>query len=538
MDGFLSSANRWHTLIVAAAASVVFWLAQPPCGLRPLAWSVPVAWAYLVKLPTLPGRRPYLMLWLAGMLYWLLAVYWVCLPHPVTSLGWLALAAYLGVYLPLFIGLSRVAVRWCPVNVACAVVWMGLELAQAHLLSGFHMAALSHTQFRWLNLIQIADLGGSYLVSGLIVFVGASITMAIQARTVVPRGIPLAAALVLLASTLIYGSLSQSLATTEPGLHVALIQGSIPMRVVSSADEYRVVREATNREYFTLTESALRERPQTELVIWPETMVTESYVSVDSDVTQIDGQSVTREQIENMVLTQQGKIGSIARRFDRPMLLGIDAWNYTKNGQQRFNSAVLVDRAGRLGVRYDKMHPVMFGEYIPGADWIPGLYQITPLTGGIEWGKSALAAQVANRADERFTLCPSICYESVLSHVIRRQVTQLRAKNLEPDVLVNLTNDGWFHGSAELDMHLVCGVFRAIECRKPFLVAANTGISAVIDGNGQIVARGGKQQSTYVAAEVRRDPRRSLYLAWGDLPAGACLLTCVVLAGLGIRRRS
>lgn len=538
MDGFLSPASRWHTLVVAAAASVVFWLAQPPCGLWPLAWLVPMAWAYLVKLPSLPGRRPYLMLWLAGMLYWLLAVYWVCLPHPVTSLGWFALSAYLGVYLPLFIGLSRVAVRWWPVNVACAVVWMGLELAQAHMLSGFHMAALAHTQYRWLNLIQIADLGGSYLVSGLIVFVGASLGMTLQARAWSGRWAPIVTSLAMIVVTLVYGSLSLQVSPLTPGLQIALIQGSIDMRVISSADEYRVVREETNREYFTLTESALKERPQTDLVIWPETMVTESYASADADVTQIDGQPVTREQLDHMTLTQQGKIGSIARRFDKPMLLGIDAWNYTKSGPQRFNSAVLVDRAGRLGVRYDKMHPVMFGEYIPGADWIPGLYQITPLTGGIEWGKSAVAAQVANSGGDKFTLCPSICYESVLSHVIRRQVTQLRDKNLEPDVLVNLTNDGWFHGSAELDMHLVCGVFRAIECRKPFVIAANTGISAVIDGNGQIVARGGKQQSTWVAAEVRRDPRRSCYLQWGDLPAGACLLTCVVLAGWGLWRRS
>ena len=65
--------------------------------------------------------------------------------------------------------------------------------------------------------------------------------------------------------------------------------------------------------------------------------------------------------------------------------------------------------------------------------------------------------------------------------MIRAQVAQLRDEVQEPDVLVNLTNDGWFWGSSELDMHLACAVFRAVECRKPFLIAANTGFSAWID---------------------------------------------------------
>jgi apolipoprotein N-acyltransferase len=64
-------------------------------------------------------------------------------------------------------------------------------------------------------------------------------------------------------------------------------------------------------------------------------------------------------------------------------------------------------------------------------------------------------------------ISPNICYESVLPHVIRRQINTLQAEGKEPDVLVNLTNDGWFWGSSELDLHLACGIFRAVECRKP-----------------------------------------------------------------------
>ena len=98
--------------------------------------------------------------------------------------------------------------------------------------------------------------------------------------------------------------------------------------------------------------------------------------------------------------------------------------------------------------------------------------------------------------------------KACLSHVIRRQVNALAAEGREPDVLVNLTNDGWFWGSSELDLHLACGVFRAVECRKPLLIAANTGFSAWIDGDGRIREQGPRRARDVIVAEPRLDGRR------------------------------
>jgi apolipoprotein N-acyltransferase len=116
---------------------------------------------------------------------------------------------------------------------------------------------------------------------------------------------------------------------------------------------------------------------------------------------------------------------------------------------------------------------------------------------------------------------------------------QLRAEHREPDVLVNLTNDGWFWGSNELDMHLACAVFRAVECRKPFLVAANTGFSAWIDSNGRIVAQGRRRATDVIVATPAIDSRDSWYLEHGDMPAGVCFLgtTALVFVGVGQRRK-
>jgi len=175
------------------------------------------------------------------------------------------------------------------------------------------------------------------------------------------------------------------------------------------------------------------------------------------------------------------------------------------------------------------MHPVMFGEYIPLADWFPFLYRITPLTGGLTTGRRAAAQKLGD-----FRFAPNICYETVIPHLIRRQMLELKTAGEEPDVMVNITNDGWFRGSSELDMHLACGVMRAIEMRKPLVIAANTGFSANIDADGRIIEQGPRRDSAVLIADVRLDNRDSFYLRYGDWFSGLCLLACGGLAFVGI----
>ena len=86
----------------------------------------------------------------------------------------------------------------------------------------------------------------------------------------------------------------------------------------------------------------------------------------------------------------------------------------------------------------------------------------------------------------------------------------------------------------------MCGVFRAVECRKPLLIAANTGFSAWIDGNGRIVQQAPRRQRDVIVADVRADGRRSFYVAHGDWLAGVCFAVCIGLAAFGLwdhRRR-
>jgi apolipoprotein N-acyltransferase len=125
---------------------------------------------------------------------------------------------------------------------------------------------------------------------------------------------------------------------------------------------------------------------------------------------------------------------------------------------------------------------------------------------------------------------PSICFENTIPHLIRWHVAELARRGTPPDVLINLTNDGWFWGSSILDLQLDCAVLRAVELRRPFLVAANTGFSAWINGNGRILAQGPRHATGIVSAEVSPDGRWSGYELWGDAPVSICALGCLAVA--------
>jgi apolipoprotein N-acyltransferase len=125
---------RNRTLVVALVGSLLMWAAQPPLALGWLGWIAPVPWLWLVRRDALSGRRPYFALWFAAFVFWMAALHWLRLPHPAVYFGWFALSAYLAIYLPLFVGLSRVAVHQLriPLWLTAPVVWTGLELARAH----------------------------------------------------------------------------------------------------------------------------------------------------------------------------------------------------------------------------------------------------------------------------------------------------------------------------------------------------------------------------------------------------------------------
>jgi apolipoprotein N-acyltransferase len=529
----------WYrtTFAWAMAGSLLMVAALPPWNCWPLAWVAPVPWLMLARRTALIGWRPYRAIWLAGFAFWMSVLHWLRLPHWATSIGWVAVSFYLAFYILLFVALLRVAVHriHVPLVVAAPIVWVGLELVKGHVLGGFTMGSLEHTQTAWLEIIQPADLIGGYGVSGIIMFVAACLARMLPCdgrRFAIWPVAPLAAAM---AATLVYGHFRLGEMPAGPTARVALIQGSIDTTIKSDPKQIDKIWD----DYMRLTVQAVREaanlRPARplDLIVWPETMFRYPLLSFDDDFeipSQRDKQAVIAETREAIAKTTNS-LADIARHCHAALLFGIDRqhWQAMDRGDH-YNSAQFVAADGSLLACYDKMHPVMFGEYVPLAEYFPFLYRLTPLSGGLKAGDKPVGQKI-----DGVRFCPSICYESVIPHLIRRQVRDLREQGAEPDVLVNVTNDGWFWGSSELKLHLQCGVLRAVECRKPLLIAANTGISAWIDANGRVVQQAPRRQDAVIIADVQADGRRSFYLAHGDWLAGACLLACLGLTAIGLR---
>ena len=528
----------------ALAGAVTMFLVQPPADLWWLAWLAPLPWLVLVTTARLDGPRPWLAIWTGGFIHWLFTIHWLRLPHPATSIGWVALAAYLACYVPLFVWAARRLVhgRGWPLVPAATLAWMACEQLRGTVLGGFSFGMLGHTQWRWTTLIQLADACGAVGVSGLVMAVAAA-CMTVLARG--PRR-ELAAAAAAAAATILalaYGSLRLATAPVaqDRPLDVLLVQGSIDTELKHDPDKAIDVAQ----HYDTLTLEGLAvtgtaSRP--DLIVWPETMWRWPVLAIDpaehlpepvveemlgpaaEGDSDADRQARCRGALERQRFEA---LETFAMRYGTTWLVGVDRQVVTPRatgGAEHFNSGLFLDAEGRPVACYDKMHPVMFGEYVPLAETFPVLYRITPLPAGLSAGAAPVAVEIAG-----YEVAPTICYETALPEAIRGLVRSLAAQGRRPDVIVNLTNDGWFWGSSELDMHLAAAIFRAVEVRTPLVIAANTGFSAAIDGSGRLLDRGPRRQTATLRAAVRRDGRSSPWLAWGSLPVWLCVTVVAIL---------
>ena len=538
--------NTWRLGLLGAASMT---LVQPPVDLWMAAWAAPVPWILATTVPERPGERQLGPLWIAGFVHWLAAIHWLRLPHPATGIGWVILSAFLGLFVPAFVVATRRLVhRWgVPLVAAAPIAWMGLEQARGSLLGGFTMAAVGHTQWRWTTIIQVADLFGDVGVSGLVVLVAAGIAEAIHdgRRTAWRRCRPLVVAALAVVAATGYGSwrLATVPVSGQRPLEVLLVQGSIDTELKhdpAAAEDVARHYDAVTLEGLSPAGQPSIDRAAPDLVVWPETMWRWGLLEIDpaeelpeevvaeeigppAEADASPSGRARRQQAcrEKLVSQRLEAVGAFARRYGTAWLVGLDRQVVTPaaaSGARNFNSALFLDAEGRPLGRYDKMHPVLFGECVPFGERFPWLYRLTPLPAGLAAGRRPLAVEIAG-----WNVAPTICFESTLPGAVRTMVRRLDAEGMHPDVVVNLTNDGWFWGSSELDMHLACGIFRAVEVRTPFVIAANTGFSASIDGAGRLLARGPRRATAAIRARVVRDGRMSPFLAWGAAPTGGCL---------------
>ncbi|MCA9238605.1 MAG: apolipoprotein N-acyltransferase [Planctomycetales bacterium] len=540
-------ASRWRRFgrspfTIMAAGSLLLWLAQPgsdytlglPRGsLGWLGWIALAPWVWLILAHEGLNRRGWTQVWLGGSLYWLIALHWIRLPHPLTPIGWPLLAGYLGVYPLLFVMIARRALRnGAPLWIAAPVIWIGCEWVQAHLFTGFALGLPSLTQAPYPVVIQISDLLGAYGVSFLLVMTATAAVFALRRECRIRRTAAVLITLSLVAASLLYGhSRLADQPAAQPGPTIAIVQSDALATWDPDPNRSQQIMDSLLALTRRAASEAEQKGQQVDLYLWPESMCRVPLVTLDN---QLRPPADMPGGYASAVKSYQDWLGGMTRELGAPLLLGVDRYDVRRDSGQEdaeptiYNAAALTDAERGVAAFYDKTHRVPFGEYIPLAKNMPALYYLTPMPGGLGEGAGPVAMTVDTEAGP-LRFAPSICYESVVPHVIRRHVHQLIDQGEAPDVLVNVTNDAWFWGASELDMHLACGVFRAVENRRPLVIAANTGLSAVVDGSGRLLCVSNRMSEDILITQAPLDSRDSFYTSHGDWFALGCLVVSIGL---------
>ncbi|MBI5561369.1 MAG: apolipoprotein N-acyltransferase [Deltaproteobacteria bacterium] len=466
------------------------------------------------------GRRDaFLIGFASGFAFFLADVYWVVhsmyfyggVPAWISVLVMAGLAAILALYWAAFSLFIIRVWRYSPVTKLLVIpsAWTAFEYLRGQLFTGFPWSLLGYTQTVNLRVIQIADITGVYGVTFLVVAVNAAIYVFIKSRAGAGEGRPALPALItgaVVVSALIYGELRIRQVDDGvggwPELRVAAAQGSIDQSEKWNA----AFRARTVDIYRELTARAASEGAR--LVVWPETAA--PFILGEDAV-------------------ESPRVMAAARENGIYVLTGSPGYTYNSENRQVsfYNSAWLINPLGEPSGRYDKVHLVPFGEYVPMRRFLPF---VKKLTGGA--GDFSAAEAPEPIRSELGGLGMLICYEAIFPEIAASEV------RAGAELLVNITNDAWFGFTSAPYQHFGMSIMRAVE-NKSFLVrSANTGISAIVDPAGRVVGRTRLFEKTFLAGGVRmRRGPMTFYTRHGDAFAYGCMAIAALFMVAGLRKK-
>jgi apolipoprotein N-acyltransferase len=558
----------WRSGYLAAlAAGVLLALAFPKFSIAGFAWVAPGLLLVGARGQSPAGR--FRVGYLGGMVFWLISLYWLLL-MPVTGLpilGWVALAAFIALYFGVWVVLverpeplpndlppdpltGEPAVpedSWAARTLWAlggAAAWVTMEMVRARLLGGFPWSFLGVSQYQMVPLLQIASVTGVYGVSFLIVWFSLSLYSAgimilrqptrrhiWQAEIILP--------MLVVAGCYVGGFFVDRSVPPESSLRVTAIQPSVPQTLIwSPRDDARRFADLLELSRQALTNSPKRSDvlawspKHTDLLLWPESAVP----ALDQP---------TYDAINEFVRSNHVWL----------ILNGEDV-EFHPAATNYFNSAFLIGPDGRWRQAYHKRQLVIFGEYVPLANWLPFLKWLTPITGGwtpgdqpatfnlprpvsLPPGTIQITAEPGSSAPPEVHCAPLICFEDTFPGAARASAQD------DEDFLVNLTNDGWFGQSAEQWQHLANAVFRAVENGLPLLRCANNGVTGLINEHGRLVsvfhdAHHSEYGPGALTVDIPllapgRKPAPTFYNRHGDWFGWACVAVTLLLAAFRAR---
>jgi len=522
--------SQWpvRLILLAATTGILLPYCFPRYDLGLLAWGALIP--LHIALDGLSRRRQAFWLgWLAGIICSTGIMSWVVTAMNtygkvplVFSYGiMLLLTAYLGLY----VGIYSAGVVWFRMLMpryglfAAPCLWVTLELLRTYVLSGLPWSLLGYSQYRQLDVIQIADHLGVYGVSFLIVLSNVALAelylwLMPLFRGFRPARLPwelVTTAAMLVSLSWAYSTsliASETMEHSKATLQVGVVQPNIDQAVKWD----QAFREETLRRYDHLTESF---GYGVDLVVWPEAATPFIY---------------EREPVYQLQLV------AMANRASAALLFGSPAVRFDQERKPfLLNSAYLLSPDGELLGRYDKQHLVPFGEYIPLKSSL--LFFLEKMVEGIGDfqagpGPTILSFQLKESDGvapaRRVKFGVVICYEVIFPDLVRR------IAGSGAEFLVTITNDAWFGDSSAPAQHFSMVVFRSVENHLAFARAANTGISGFIDPFGRIIVASPTFTQTALQAEIPVRQTKTFYSRHGDVFAYGCMLISLLFCLYGI----
>ncbi|MEI9995958.1 MAG: apolipoprotein N-acyltransferase [Rhizomicrobium sp.] len=499
----LRSLSGWRALLAAISAGGVYALGFEPFILFP---ALLLGLAALVLLldgcagGPRPVRRAALLGWGFGFGQFVVGMHWIFYPFLVDPVEHAWQIPFVAILFPG--GLALFAMAACAAAMALwrpgpsriflfAACYAAAEWLRGHVLTGLPWNLPAYGWGASLGILQSAAFVGAYGLSLLTVLLGAALAdlFARERRSALPLAMVALFAALWLGGTL---RLAVSPTAAVAAVHLRLVQPNIPQD-----EKYR--RDLVMRNWQRLV--ALSTQPAAvtpSVIIWPEAAPPVLLQRTPEALDQI------------AVLT--GKNRTLVTGNQRVQ---------SGEGSDRyyFNSLYVFAPGGRLAATYDKFHLVPFGEYLPLETWLRalGVTKLVGFPGSFSAGDGPHTVDIPGAPDAS----PLICYEILFPGAV--------AGTPRPHWLLNITDDSWFGPWAGPRQHLLAARVRAIEEGLPLARAANTGISAVVDPNGRVIAQLQLDRTGVVDSLLPQALSPTLFARFGDSPFLVLLLLTAAL---------
>ncbi|MFP5205819.1 MAG: apolipoprotein N-acyltransferase [Acidobacteriota bacterium] len=533
---------EWKLWIAAALSAGLLELPFPLAGPLP-AWRTVFAWLGLAPLlwavltsPERSVRRGFLLGYLAGILWYAGNCYWIYdtmaiyggLPGPVSALLLVGFSLVLGLYWGVF-GLGIAVLRRVTGSVRIALafapfLWVALELAAARITS-VPWDQLGYSQVDNTLLTKLAPWTGVYGISFVLVWVNALIAGGMlltrcPKHWLRDRRLWGASGALLL----VIGGLGVTVAPPKPVATASAVLVQPNLNVGDNNTWNGPVWDQQIASFAQLIDRTVSEpsryiagipqtsAPQRENVPPPYPLFPNLVVWPESPAPFIQGDPRLADAMRKLAAAENA-----------PLIIGGIGADYAQQeGAWRdYNSAMVYSSEGQLIGRYDKIHLVPFGEYIPFQNLLSFAHKLTGRVSSFSRGTARQSFLLGSPGVEPHRYGIFICYESVFADEVR-----LFALN-GAEVLVNISDDGWYGDTSAPWQHLNMVRMRAIENDRWILRDTNNGVTAAIDPYGRVRQSIPRHQVDALAARFGFRDHITFYTAQGDVFAWVCAVVCI-----------